>query len=499
MQIEEDWESVQLDELEIAEVTETKPAQTYESWCVLLFLAAFWLFGVLTATGYPFNHMDESEFATPAISYLHGQGFQMHFSEMISLYCFLLVPWVKFFGGSLRSIRAAEITTVTTAFFVLWLAVRRLGLIAQPFARILLLFLLATEYGIIVSYRTGRYDGLGFLLIAAVLWCMSIENQGRRLGLLSAIFLFVPWAGLQFLPLEFTAALVLALLFRVKYWKEIAVSFLASGIGTAFFFSALFVSGRLPTFMKLLHVQQRNFFGSLLHGRFDHHNAIPANYSLPFIFMAAIIMLFGLGISRFRRAYTTLQYVILFTVCLTVILIATSKFPTYYSYMVTIPLMIGICAGLAVCDVARTRNTVAALCAFSTLVGVGIHLFIFSFDRQDRDYYQVQRFIEQTVRPDDIAYADHVGYMAVKNRAHDVYLPTSDWDIIPLMSKEQKDSITVLILRPEYVSIVPQELGGNWKPTGEALIPQGHIFLGGKLNLGFLTISDAHLLVFRRV
>ena len=49
----------------------SRPAGTIDSrlelWSVALFLLAFWSFNVLTATAYPFEHLDEGMFATPAI------------------------------------------------------------------------------------------------------------------------------------------------------------------------------------------------------------------------------------------------------------------------------------------------------------------------------------------------------------------------------------------------------------------------------------------------
>jgi hypothetical protein len=150
-----------------------------EFWCVLLFLPIFWLFNVLTATSYPFAHQDEAMFATPAIHYLRGEGFHIPFSEMVSLYCFLLVPWIKIFGHSLRSVRTLEITCVTAAFFILWSAVRRFRLVEKPVARVMMLLLLSTEFGVIVSYRTGRYDGMGFLILASTLWAMSMSAEQK--------------------------------------------------------------------------------------------------------------------------------------------------------------------------------------------------------------------------------------------------------------------------------------------------------------------------------
>ena len=349
-----------------------------ELWSVVLFLLFFWSFNILSATAYPFEHLDEGMFATPAIRYLAGKGFNIPFSEMVSLYCFFMVPWIKMFGHSLRSIRAAEITWVTTGLFILWVSIKRLQLIERPLFRFLLLPLLSTEYGMILCYRMGRYDGVGVVIMATTLWAFSIRSQRNRLAFLFALFLLVPWAGLQFLPLELAAAIVSILIFRLRFWKEIAVSFIASGIGGLVFLAALRFSGRLPVFIQLVNVQHRNFLGNLLHGVFDHHNAIPANYSLPFTFLALVVLAAVRTSPRFEKAKTVLGFALLFVVCLTGLLLITSKFPTYYSYMAVIPLMTGICAGLATCDSKPHFAIATTLCVLATIVGVGVHFYTYN-------------------------------------------------------------------------------------------------------------------------
>ncbi len=48
--------------------------------------------------------------------------------------------------------------------------------------RLFLLLLLTTEYGMIFAYRAGRYDGFGALLMALVLWTMSIKVRSTTSG-----------------------------------------------------------------------------------------------------------------------------------------------------------------------------------------------------------------------------------------------------------------------------------------------------------------------------
>ncbi len=62
---------------------------------------------------------------------------------------------------------------------------------------------------------------------------------------------------------------------------------------------------------------------------------------------------------------------------------------------------------------------------------------------------------------DDIAYAEPIAYEAARARARDAYFPNPDFDIIALMSQEQRNSITVMLVRSEWsadvakASVVP--------------------------------------------
>src|SRR5271156_5903505 len=120
-------------------VMDEKVQRVREAWVVSLFLLVFLIFNIVTATSYPFPHLDESVQAEPAINYIHGQGFGIRFDEILGMYSSLLVPWMKLFGVSLRSIRSADIVSMTAAFLVLWSAVKRLQIIPLPLWRVFLL------------------------------------------------------------------------------------------------------------------------------------------------------------------------------------------------------------------------------------------------------------------------------------------------------------------------------------------------------------------------
>jgi hypothetical protein len=467
---------------------------------VLGFLVVFLLFNILTATSYPIPNVDEAMIAEPAINFLHGQGFHVRFSEILVVYPFLLVPWFELFGTSLRSLRSAGIVCTTAALLLLWSAVRRLDIVSRASSRLLLLLLLATEYGMIFAYRSGRYDGFGALLMAAILWAMSIEGRSGRLFSLCILCLILPWAGPQYMPLLFVAGVVLVILFRWRYWQEIAVSYLSSALGTAIFLAGVYACGRLSTFLAFTKSQQRSagFISSLIRqGKLVHHNYIPKDLSFPFLFAAAIVLFVSLRQQKRVTSRSAVVWGIMFAAIFTGVLLAVAKFPTYYSYMIVIPVAVSVCSGLSVCDSVKAKRIVIAFCILSALAGAGLNLMAYESDREDHDYSRIQQFVSQSIHSDDIVYVEPVAYETTRDRARDAYFPNPDFEITELMTQQQKDSVTVVLVRSDWGGDITRALGGSWHETGENLAPAAQSIFDDR-NLGFLTARFSGLRVYRR-
>lgn len=437
--------------------------------------------------------------AEPAVNLIHGDGFEVRFSEILAMYSFLLVPWMKVFGVSLRSIRGANMTCATLGLFMLWLAVKRLGLIQRASFRLLLVLLLAAEFGMIFAYRTGRYDGFGCLLMAVLIFAISLHDRRRRWLALFIVCLFLPWAGPQYLIALFSAGVVLGLIFRRRYLMEVGVSFLGVGLGQFAFLAVVALTGRLSSYRDFLHIQQRSgvFIRGLMHGTLIHHNFLPKDFSFPFLLAASLVLLVALRRLKRGPQYTSLCFSLLYCAVVTVLFVSIAKFPSYYSYLIAIPLAISTVAGLSVCETKAARYAVVACCFMSVAAGAGMNTAAYAEDSQDHDYARLQEFVRQSVRANDVAYVDPEIYLLARQRAADAYFPNPDLDILPRMSTEQKESITVLVIQPSWIDDTTRELGGEWKATGQELVPAGHNVFGDN-DKGFISWTLKDLKVLRR-
>jgi hypothetical protein len=134
--------------------------------------------------------------------------------------------------------------------------------------------------------------------------------------------------------------------------------------------------------------------------------------------------------------------------------------------------------------------------------GAGLDTLAYAHNRRDHNYARLESFVDQSVRADDIAYVEDQAYLAARQRARDAYYPIDvpgpfNGNIFPLMSQEQKESITVLIVRPTSADDAIKSFGGSWFETGQELVPTGHGIFGNR-NLGLVTQTLDDLRVFRR-
>jgi hypothetical protein len=282
---------------------------------------------------------------------------------------------------------------------------------------------------------------------------------------------------------------------------EIAVSFLASGLGAIGFLAAVDLSGRLARYRDFLSIQQRGgtvFEELIVHGRLINHNFLPKDFSLPFLLLAAAVAWLSLARTRPKPQYWALCFGILFCFVLSASLISIAKFPTYYSYLVVMPLSVAVIAGLSVLSSKSIKYACLALCLGSAFAGAGLNAISYASDARDHQYAMIEGFVNQSLRSDDVVYVDSEAYLPARQRTVDAYFPNPDLDVISKMSQKQKSSITVLMIQPSWIPDAARILGGRWQETGQELVPTGDSVFG-RDGLGFISWSLKDLRVLRRV
>jgi hypothetical protein len=482
---------------------------------VALTLFLFLVVNVFTADRYPFPFFDEVLYTDPAINYVTGHGFtsavRVANSPIFYFYngpahSALLIPWLKVFGISMRSVRSINFAYMTITVLLIWSAVKRLALVSWVGYRLLLVAMLICDYSIIFSYRCGRYDCLGMLVVAFAFWSFSITPAPFRLTALTMAGVASPWIGLQLLPLEAVLGGTLLAFTTLRYWREIfafSTGVVAGGFGLILFFTS---HGVLQYFMQfpvvnhvgidqVLHSQSKGFgfIAGLLQGEFRHAHILPKDFSLPIVLASGLLLAVVLYGTRSLRWRSPLVYGLIFVPLLGLILILLAKFPTYYGWMTFIPLAICVCGSLEMDLPATVRRLAVNLCVVACVLGVGLHVLACARDWKDRDYSKVQRFVASNIRSDDWVYIDPQAYYPAKLTGATTFF--SDVGNIP---SAEKSRVTVCVIEPEAVSVL-KVLGGAWYSTGQEMIPSRAGLFGSNNRWGFLSLPNYRLSVYRRV
>src|SRR5205085_1258205 len=95
----------------------------------------------------------------------------------VPLHQILLGFWMKLFGFSIYVVRGASLVYTVLGALILYLGLQRAGWLASLRARLLFLVTFLSGTGCVALYRNGRYDALGFLLVAGAVVCTLERKQ----------------------------------------------------------------------------------------------------------------------------------------------------------------------------------------------------------------------------------------------------------------------------------------------------------------------------------
>jgi hypothetical protein len=471
-----------------------------------VFLLCFTAYNFITGAHFPLPWQDEDQFTDVAANFALGHGFTSSvwtcgdhniagfFACNAPLYPLVNGLWIRTAGFTVLGVRSFNYLLISLSCFVLWLAVRRLGLIEEASSRLLLAPLIVAGYGLGINYRSGRYDCLDILLCSAVLLAASIKSPPWRLRLIALGGALLPFAGFQLLPYAVLMSIVLLVVLRLSVLWEV----LALGVGVAMGVAALI---GMYSHMGVLH----NFFASV-HGenpssylvRFTdpekRSERLPKDPSLIFAYLALMAIGVQQAWERKLRLRSMLGFGLVAGAFVPVAMILVFKFTTYYTWMAYIPICIALMASASKLSFrARPLTTgVAGLCiAVGCLLGFPLQAASAFYYWHDRDMRPVEAMVAREVGPRDWVYTDYAAYFAVKARTPYVFIP---FDVSP----QYRDKITVLILAPgDYEQYAHAIVGGDWYETGDDLNSSGHDVV--KRSFAILLQRRNDFRVFKRI
>ncbi|OUC11634.1 MAG: hypothetical protein B0A82_25845 [Alkalinema sp. CACIAM 70d] len=472
---------------------------------IIIALTAFFLINLITSAQFPVPWQDEVMFTDPAANFYFGAGFTSSawicgahsmtkfWACNSPLYPFLLKNWMQLFGFSIASVRSLNYLLITIVSLLVWLTVVRLDLIRTVQLRITCLIIVLSGYGVSLIYRSGRYDCLALFLLAATIFFYTVPLGWLRYSLIVFIGILFPLAGLQLLIYSCILSGLLIYFFKKKFIKEIISLGIGLSLGVAFLFVLYASNGVLQDFLTSV----RGLSSSpLLHKVVERPlpERLPKDPSILMTIIAAIsILIYQIKIGTFSLK-SLLSFTFISSLVIPGVMFCLGQFPTYYSWMIYIPLSVAICSTIESIRLNTNRLihfVVVVSLIFSCLIGLPLQLASAVYYWEDRDSSVVDSLISRNVNSEDWVYASYNAYFSIKKRTLNVFIPFQN---PPL---EYRKKISVLIIEPELEDFVTDIVGGVWKATDDMITPKKGDLV--KAKFAILLQRTNHLRVYRKI
>ena len=446
---------------------------------------------LLTGTRCPAVWADEVIYLDPALNLLEGRGFTSSayyvqpegefWAGNVPLYSGLLYVWIGLFGTTILSVRSLDYVLISAAAVLLWVAVKRLGLIARPRYRIVLLALVLLGFGVCFNYRSARPDCLCILLASSALLAASIPNRTVRLTVLGILGILLPAAGLQLVVFAGLLSLLLLPMLRGRILPEAVAMGLGCVAGGGLLFALYTYHGVWDTFLAFT-MGQHSAIGAEGLSRWSLRRMIPSTLKDPssILVLTATFTTAGFALWRGRLAWRSpLAAAVVIAIGLpAAMLLLRGVYPAYYVWMTYIPVCICLCSALSaqppVVPRSFSRLCVPALLTAACMAGLPSVVGLTLWQWNDRDYRHVEQLVHEHVKPGDCVYDEGAAYYAVKPRAE----VQAGFRRLGTMTPQQKDRASVLVIDPGQLQGVQHSMGGQWQPASNVLRPSRGPWLG---------------------
>jgi hypothetical protein len=453
-----------------------RPTREELVWIGLL-LALFVAMNFLTATVFPVPWQDEVSLVDPAANLYFGHGFtttaydwqpRTVFNSRHPLYSLVLGGWFELTGFGILPARAMNYVFTVLCALTIWLSVVRARLVPSSKYRIFLVALLLFGYFLSFPYRVGRMEPLLLWLCAVVFFLFTIESRPLRVTLMFALSLFFGFAAYQLMAFAGILAVIVALYRRREVLPEVLAicTGMVIGLGCAALFYAS--QGILHTAFGAIEHETSPLWTLVTTGTFDHRNRLPKDPSYTILLIVlGLVLVDQLRQRRFHYA-SILSWGTAVAIVIPLFFVSSAKFPTYYTWMVAVPLAIALCATLATMRVSPAIERVAqGGFVLACLAGLPFQLLAVSYDWIDRRPEPAQHLVAARLTKNDWVLADYQAYYGAKTSAGEVFLPS----YVGLLTPAEKKRMNVLIGPTDTVARWRAILGGEWAVADPGMVP----------------------------
>jgi hypothetical protein len=483
----------------------------HEGKILLGLLLLFLVVNVVTGARCPTVIGDEMMWTDPAANLYFGKGFtssvwyvqspSAFWAGNVPLYPLVLYVWLRLFGFGPLAVRSMGYVMMLGAAILLWSCVRRRGWIATPRWRLAMVALVLSGYGTAYSYRMGRPDAMTVLLACGAAFASTFQRAAGRWAALASFGFLFPWTGLQ-LGLYAIIFCGILLAFEWKaFWREAVCVALGEMIGALGLFRLYSTHGVWRDFLRSavgIHTPlgAMTFSNKLQDIRMNFGGFLK---DPSFLLLLALISSLALVNSRYHtnRSRSFFVFALCSSVSVPIAVFLLGIYPIYYSWMAYIPLVVSLCAvleadwrmGLS----AREKRAALGTLVLAGALGLPVYCGLAAGNWAERDPARVARLAERALSRGDWVMCEYGAYYGARRYAQQVF---PDFNLARTTT-EQRQRISVLIVRPEDSQDAARGLGGSWRDTGEGAHSKSGSALFGLENSKIFEMYN--LEVYRRV
>lgn len=457
--------------------------------------AGFFLLNCATYDWFTSVWNDEGMYADPAARKYFGHGFTStselqpqdeHWLGNSPLYPFLLFVWFKLAGFGIFQTRVFGYLLWSAATVLACVAVRRARLIQGGGALAALVVLLFNGYGLIFSYRSGRYDPLIFFLLAVGLLAFTLDRPGwRRAALFFTAALFMPTA-LTMGPFCAAFGGLFFLVLGRKFLLDLCSVAAGMSAGLLALLGYIRWQGLWESYRRITAYVSQGYYPKdsptpvwkqkLV--AFPHKLMQDPTAIVLLLALLAVLVLWHKKLDAVGRRLVLLGIATFFVI--PAFAQAAYTFAIYHCWETTIPMAICLLAALDRLGEnipARWKTlSLATLAGMFIILGLGLRLGLESTDIAGRDYARVETFVRQTVRPADVVMADFQAFYPL----HQLQATAYYYPYLYAIKPSEAGQINCLVINPGWLGIIREKIGGDWVATGESYRHEN------KFNIGWL-------------
>ncbi len=336
------------------------------------------------------------------------------------------------------------------------------------------------------------------LALIAAWWALDARPVARRFAL------FLTGTAIGLTSLALLVYIGLATVFMLAWKRGSGLDrAVALGAGLALSVGLMWAgfraSGTWESFVWSTQVQSGKGLLACLasHTPYDHRNRLPKDLSLVPIVIAAVWMRLSDAGRRHEQRYE-LDSALGFAAFVGAGMILVGKLPTYYSWMVYVPLVIGLATTWPEAFGRGARDILAAsLVVVAVLVGLPLQAGLTLLDLGNRDPRAAEAFAIRTCEPGDRAFTDYPAYFVVRSRVQEVYTPGA----LGWKDERWRRGVELVVASRGTAGGFLAAMGGTWVPVdslvARARSPLERIF---KRPIGLGNLEKHYdLFAFRRV